>query len=442
MTIARARRSPLMVRGGGLDRFIPWALLFWWLLVMKVLPFPGSQSFLSPDRLNDVTSSIRGGSTREQVVSIVFGLLGLLCARPALESWRREKPIPLRWLGLYGLWAGLSLLWSADPSLSIRRFGELGLLVMGCLGLGLGFYRVRPDGRRRLVGHLLVAGAVAMAVVWIPALVRGELALLDPSWALRSVGEGHTVGFPVAIAMLAAIHSRFSSLRFRFLAGRGAHTFFIIFGFFTLLALRKRGLLAVALVLCVVLVVVLLGGRGRRRSGAQLVLLGALAVVVVGLSGSDPTAAFIEIAARGQDPTEVASLTGRLPLWQELTSTYLSEAPVVGWGFGAFWSPARLFAVWDAVGWSAVSAHNGYIDELLATGIPGTFALTAVWVSAMWQSFRTGRREREGLALLAASVAALYLGMNLITSLNQNFESYPFLVGLTLIGVVGQRGRR
>ncbi len=440
MTATRFRSQPVVARRG-LDTLIPFALFVWWLLAMKVLPFPGSQSFLAPDRLNDVTSSIRGGSLREQTVSIIFGLLGLLCARSALENWRRHRPAALRWLLVYGLWAGLSLLWTTDTSLSFRRFGEFGLLVMGSVGLGLGFYRYRPDGRRRLVGHLIVAGAVAMGVVWIPAVVRSELAIFDPSWALRSVGEGHTVGFPVAIAMLAALHSRFSSLRFRLLAGRRAHTLFVLFGFFTLLALRKRGLFAVVVVLAILVVFLLLGGRGRKRSGAQLVLAGALAVLLVALTGSDPTAAFIEIAARGQDPTEVASLSGRLPLWEELVGTYLNQEPVRGWGFGAFWSPARLFGVWDAVGWPAVSAHNGYLDEMLATGIPGALAMTAIWASGLWQSLRAGRRERDGLALLAAAVAALYLAMNLITSLNQNYESYPFLVGLTLFGVVDYRRR-
>ena len=39
----------------------------------------------------------------------------------------------------------------------------------------------------------------------------------------------------------------------------------------------------------------------------------------------------------------------------------------------------------------AVTAHNGYLDEALATGAIGLLLIVAAWLAAMWNAFRIVR---------------------------------------------------
>ena len=72
----------------------------------------------------------------------------------------------------------------------------------------------------------------------------------------------------------------------------------------------------------------------------------------------------------GEGLRNITTLSGRIPLWQELLRR-ASEHSYLGHGFGAFWTPDRFAEVFTATKWYAVVAHNGFLDEILATGVVG-----------------------------------------------------------------------
>src|SRR5205807_2441476 len=67
---------------------------------------------------------------------------------------------------------------------------------------------------------------------------------------------------------------------------------------------------------------------------------------------------------------DTTSLTGRVPLWDTLGQA-VQESPWIGHGFGAFWTADTLVYVNQQVHWTAVTAHNGFLDEVLGTGTIG-----------------------------------------------------------------------
>jgi hypothetical protein len=64
-------------------------------------------------------------------------------------------------------------------------------------------------------------------------------------------------------------------------------------------------------------------------------------------------------------------LSNRLPLWDILLAD-LEKHPWTGPGFAVFWSPENYARLELIIGRSAVSAHNGYLEELL--NITNSFA--------------------------------------------------------------------
>lgn len=64
-----------------------------------------------------------------------------------------------------------------------------------------------------------------------------------------------------------------------------------------------------------------------------------------------------------------ADLTGRTEIWASLTPSIMSN-PVLGHGFGGFWSDAVRIAA------DASHAHNGYLEVILQIGFLGLFVWT------------------------------------------------------------------
>jgi len=90
-------------------------------------------------------------------------------------------------------------------------------------------------------------------------------------------------------------------------------------------------------------------------------VLQAVLIAFVGRSLSDM---FFTAADRD------TSLTGRVPLWRELLITG-SRRPFFGAGYAGFWSGDAVRDVWQRVGWTPTTGHNGYIDTFLDLGIAG-----------------------------------------------------------------------
>ena len=86
-----------------------------------------------------------------------------------------------------------------------------------------------------------------------------------------------------------------------------------------------------------------------------------------------------------------ASMTGRVPLWQDLMGRVFLERPVLGHGYGALWMQKRFRIDMEIRhGWSnqVYFADNGFFDILLNTGLVGFVLFLAVYLPLGMRSFR------------------------------------------------------
>jgi O-antigen ligase len=166
--------------------------------------------------------------------------------------------------------------------------------------------------------------------------------------------------------------------------------------------------------------------------GAVLALGGTPALGSMG----DTLFAYGTLDAGGSD---LATLTGRTPLWEEL-GRYFAAQPWLGYGFGAFWNPEFMPAIWSVVGWDAPVAHNGFIDEALATGVIGLFLFLVLWLTGIWYSIRLRVVHGDADAILVIAFMAFFLACNAGDSLMQTYARFPFYVSLTaLFTLLGAR---
>ena len=98
-----------------------------------------------------------------------------------------------------------------------------------------------------------------------------------------------------------------------------------------------------------------------------LVIGGGVLLVVA--AGTDISESFIEAVKLGrqQEPGEVKSLTGRIPIWIELSQN-IAARPLLGYGYGSFWTGERVYYLSALLNWEFDHAHSMYLQTMLHVG--------------------------------------------------------------------------
>jgi O-antigen ligase len=120
----------------------------------------------------------------------------------------------------------------------------------------------------------------------------------------------------------------------------------------------------------------------------------------------------------GRDST----LTGRTEVWAELMPPR-SERPLLGYGFGSFWTDARR------VQYEIPTAHNGYLDILLELGEVG-LVIYSVWLLSCARQLHSALGQELRWASFAISLLLMALIYNATESA---FNSLSEFITATLL---------
>jgi O-antigen ligase len=291
-------------------------------------------------------------------------------ARSLGLDWRAPSLIAL---------ALISAIWSQDPALTIQR-------AIGLTGTALCAYFLasclRPDRLLELLRFAVLLCVIASLVLFF---IAPTLATDTDHLTLRGVfSTKNVLGRTIALGLAT------EALLYVLKQGRIWVQVVIIVIYAWALALSGS---ASPIAVTVVLVAVLL-------LTTQVLLVKSMArYLVVGFSiawitvlqfgyGSLVDAA---LGALGRDTT----LSSRADIWAAVW-TAIEHAPVLGWGFGAFWLGDRgpSGVVWDTLSFDTPHAHNGFLDIWLQTGIVGVVLVLLV----------IGYTFRRGLSIASVSM--------------------------------------
>ena len=400
-------------------------LLVWWLaLIAPILAYSPREGSSA-----GVAEAAAQGSLRKQVLILSFGLVGSLFLPAAMK---RLDPA-FRWVAalwtLYLCWAFTSLLWSTYPPLTLRNVVAYVLVSVGVFGLSAGFYGRHPNGRDLFLRHVFVGGVLSALVVLLPLPFRwGQYDILSPSGRLEIGGDFSTyVTRPVLCALLVLVATAILGVR----RWRKRDWFWVIILVLPLLALKARG---PALWAILALGIFYLCYRSRVQD--RVLQAGLLLVISLGTYIGYSQGIFATLApylTRGNvESTE--TLTGRIPLWEVLLSE-LGHHPWIGAGFAAFWSPDNLYRIEQLAGFSATSAHNGFVEELLNTGVVGLAILLTFLFHTTAVVVRRARRG-DPFGWLAFLFLIYYLLLNATNALIQDYFEVPFVIILAIVGLL------
>jgi O-antigen ligase len=315
-----------------------------------------------------------GTSDNDIRLQAIWVLVYVIVGHLLLRTRTTAKPtrVPLG-IAMFGTIAVLSALWSADPSLTIRRSFAL-------LGTGLCAYYLASRFSIRDLLKLVVTSCVVAAFITVTySAIAGRAAYQEGSNLLRGAFiHKNSLGLTMSIGVLAAT-MLIGPLRTISLRRLGPAVVFM--GTLLVVSGSKTALMSL-IVAVIALVLASLhhsADRSMLGSGLTFIALSAAVVTYQAIGGLDKFFALL-----GRDET----FTGRSQLWHEVGKVIM-QRPITGFGYNAFWDAASPAGdIRSVIGWSPTHAHSGVREVLLEIGVVGLLAIMASMIGFAYLGLR------------------------------------------------------
>ena len=92
------------------------------------------------------------------------------------------------------------------------------------------------------------------------------------------------------------------------------------------------------------------------------------------------------VALSRDDDAGIDSFNGRTAVWQDV-GYYIHQHPVLGYGYGGFWTPTHIHIISDEEGWGIPESHSAYFDWVLTLGIVGLFGYVLLLLIGIGRAF-------------------------------------------------------
>ncbi len=377
------------------------------------LEFDGTEN-VTADRLQAVDST----TTAARFMLAGFAAVGLLLPAPVRLDFRK----PLLWtLVLYYGWLGCSPLWSVEPRHTLFKLAVLLIFLFTAFGIS------RQLSSDALLRVLAACCCGFIAIGFVAELAQGTFQPWRGDYRFTGTVHPNTQSVYAAIICLAG-----------FLLYRGDQSWstniramvLILFGVVILLLTKSRTAVGAMLIGIVALQLVRLRGRQRVYLLLGVVTLAVVGVTLVSALGNRARSQLGSAAALGRDD-DVTTLTGRLPLWEELMDR-IAERPVLGYGYLGFWDAERVEDLGETFQWEIPHGHNLYLDVLLDGGVIGLFLLLLLDVTVVATAARRYQRTLDAGGLLVVGLLFFALVHGFGESIFK-LTTFPTFALLTLI---------
>lgn len=355
-------------------------------------------------------------------ITVAVNMLGIFVSiflfwsgtrRPAVA--RFNKVLPLSAAGLLLV----SALWSVEPRLTFTQGTAYFFIVVGAIGLA---QAVERDELMDFLSWTCALSAAA-SLLWQFVLMPEPAADgngIEPDFA-GIFAQKTVLGLVMAAGVLGALHS----VRIR---QKGRLRYVCIIALCSTVAFLSKSsvsVVAIAALLCFDRIGRLYLKGGASRAISIWLFIVCLVALLVFSANEDVILEFL-----GKDPT----LTGRTLIWSHVMDD-ISEKPLLGWGYAAFWMPGNPAAreISEALKWTAPNAHNGLLEFLLDVGLVGTSLFVFLWVRNLVMALKcmSGPAQQFGLTSLLLLTMILLIGISedVVLSPQQIWTSLFFVMG-------------
>lgn len=322
----------------------------------------------------DLISSATDGSLVRRVAFLSLGLFAVV----SLMRRKAEGPFHvngfLGWLLIAFIsWAFLSLIWADDPSQTSKRLVAFGIFCLAAIAVA------RTLALREIIQWTCFSTALFVLIGVSAEIIWGGFRPFTSGYRFSGTLHPNIQGINCALLVLSALTAATTESRRNKL-----YWFCAACGFFFLILTASRTAFAATLVA----LGVYLGSVCSKRAkiaiayALSIVLCLVMLVLVNGLIPGLKSAAML-----GRDDADDASFNGRTEIW-EAVGLFVDRHPVLGYGYGGFWTPTRMTAISDDEHFGVPNSHLAYLDYLLTLGAVGMVTYTLLLFTGIRRAFR------------------------------------------------------
>ncbi len=396
----------------GLQFWMPAIVLAAVLYVIQHDTKYASSAFADGELQGDLVAEVGSSNASRQLGFLTLAALGaalLMRSPPAPLAINRRI---LCWLGGLVAWGMLSGLWADDVALSFKRLlPPLFTLIAAC--------GVAKSWQSPQLCWFTVLTTASYLFLGIAAECKAGAFLYGDDYRFSGTLHSNDQGVNCALLCLASLCLyRQTSGDEQSAANRWWLLPSVVGGMFLMLTASRTATLSCAAGL---MTAWSLGATTIRK----VLAWGALAFValvggILWIEAANSDDAFSAVASMGreQDEGEVGSLSGRVPIWREVMGD-IAAAPLLGYGYGAFWTPQRVLFYSYVRGWEFTHAHSAYLETLLNVGAIGLalglFVVLAARSAAIHSFGEVGHPEpRFVAAVLTMALVHGFLDSNFV----------------------------
>ena len=277
----------------------------------------------------------------------------------------------LGWLILFYLvLAALSIFWSIDTTVTLKRVGILLLLSLGAL------YVADRFSLQETIALVLFICAVEVLGGLINLLRYNMFYLFSPSW--RFGGNMHPIlqGWHCGLLLLSAFVFYKTAEK-----NRAVYLGIAFIAFILLILTRSR--MPFASSIMAIAVYWYLTSPKKRYQGV-IFILGIIVFIcsfylMVGSESMDYYGAQTIMLGRVGQLKTTTTMTGRIPLWRNMMPL-VNQRPFVGYGYDSSLTSQNLVLIRAYTGWTTTNTHSGYMATLGGLGYIGAVTLVLILV--------------------------------------------------------------
>jgi exopolysaccharide production protein ExoQ len=328
-----------------------------------------------------LTSAVTDGSPVRRIALLALGIFAIV----TLVRHRAEGR--LRFHGLLG-WtllafvalALVSPLWAEDRALTFTRAAVFAILSIAAVAVA------RRFSYREIILWTFFCTAFFLVIGIAAELFFGQFRPFASGYRFAGTVHPNLAGIDCALLVFSGIaaagHEKSKQMAFRVCA---------LLGFVFLILTRSRTAFAAAVLTLAVYFAIVCSRR------AKIALVYALTILLIALPlvlGDAFVPDLKSAIMLGRDDSTIGSLNGRTGIWDEIGS-YVQRRPILGYGYGGFWTPAHMSEISDEEKWGVPNSHSAYLDYLLTLGTLGMAAYALLLLTGIGRAFRLHSLSRN-----------------------------------------------
>ncbi|HXP81618.1 MAG TPA: O-antigen ligase family protein [Verrucomicrobiae bacterium] len=369
----------------------------------------------SPDL---IVGMVAEGSISRRIALISLGIFAIATLIRHRADDRLRINGSLGWtLVAFAAWVSVSLLWAEDRSLTLTRVSVFAILCVAAVAV------VRRFSLREIILWAFFTSGSYLAIGVFAEVLFGTFRPFASGYRFAGTLHPNSQGINCAVLLLSGIAAADVEKH-----KRALYRVCTLAGFVFLVLTASRTAFAAALLALAVYLGVVSSRRAKMAMAYALSIV--FCVLLLGL-GSAFLPDLKSAVMLGREDSSVGSFNGRTGIWDEISS-YVQRRPVLGYGYGGFWTPSRISEISEAEKWGIPNSHSAYLDYLLSLGAVGLIAYVFLLSAGIRRAFRLHKLSRNS-AYAFCGTLLVFCAMNGFLESAAANPSLPMFLTLVIL---------